>query len=223
MESAADRSRAHSRRLGSLAMVAIGLFALVCTTSQVVRDDLDWTLAPLSFYLVGAYGAWVKAAYFALGTGLLLLGLGYYQALGAAARSGAPLLLFSAAGIALGVTALVDSHTSADTTPMAAWVHGLAASTAFLSVTVAMLLQAVRLRRDAAWRHRFALAFSLAVACFVAMWVHALWREAPRGLTQKIVIALIVAWLWMAATWLRQDRGGRVMPARAGPSTGELP
>ena len=223
MESAAARSLVHSRRLGSLALVAIGLFALVCAASQLMRGDLDWTRAPLSFYLVGEYGAWVKAAYFALGTGLSLLGLGYYQALDATARSGAPLLLFSTAGIALGVTALVDSHTSADTTPMAAWVHGLAASTAFLCVTVAMMLQAVGLRRDVAWRHRFAVAFWLAVACFVAMWVHALWREAPRGLTQKIVIALIVAWLWMAATWLRQGRGDRVMPARTAPSTGELP
>lgn len=214
MEAAADRSVMESRRLGNIALGAVALFALVCAAAQVLREDLDWLRAPLSFYLLGEYGIWVKSAYFALGTGLVLLGLGYYRALIPAARSGAPLLLFVSAGLALGVTAVADSDTVPGAYSLEAWIHGFAANTAFLCVTVAMMLQAVRLRGDAVWRHRFTVAFVLAVACFIAMWVHALWRDAPRGLTQKIVIALILAWLWMAAAWLRGSSGARVLPAR---------
>lgn len=206
-----DRQRTNRtlepRRLGTASLAAVAIFAAVCIAAQVLRSDLDWLRAPLSFYLLGEYGWIVKAAYFALGAAMMLLGLGYYRALNVSARSGAPLLLFVVAGIALDVTAIANSDLQRGSYSLHGFIHGLSASTAFLCVTVAMLLQAVRLRGDPAWRARFATAFMLAAVGFVAMWVHALWRDAPRGLTQKIVIALILVWLALAAAWLR--RGGQ--------------
>jgi hypothetical protein len=66
------------------------------------------------------------------------------------------------------------------------------------------------------------MAFTLAAVCFAMLWVHVLWREAPRGLTQKVVIVLILGWLALASTWLRrgvhaEGRSGIALPA------GELP
>lgn len=197
-------SRLDTRRIGTLALSAVMLFAVVCFAAQVMRTDLDWLRAPLSFYLLGDYGWAVKSVYFALGAALILIGLGYYRALTASARSGAPLLLFVVAGLALDVTALADSSTQPGAYSLEAFVHGLAANTAFLCVTVAMLLQSARLRGDAAWRQRAVMAFMLAAVCFAALWVHVLWREAPRGLTQKVVIVLILGWLALASTWLRR-------------------
>ncbi|GAB3355994.1 DUF998 domain-containing protein [Lysobacter tyrosinilyticus] len=201
-------SRFDTRRIGTLSLAAVVLFALVCFTAQIARTDLEWLRAPLSLYLLGDYGWVVKSVYFMLGAALILLGLGYYRALTTSARSGAPLLLFVVAGLALEVTALADSATRPGEYSLEAWVHGLAANTAFLCVTVAMMLQSARLRGDAAWRHRSASAFVLAAICFVALWVHVLWREAPRGLTQKVVIVLILGWLARASIWLRH--GGQV-------------
>jgi hypothetical protein len=200
-----DNRRLDDRRLGSLALTAVILFAVVCFTAQLLRSDLDWQTAPLSFYLLGEYGWVVKSAYFVLGAGLILLGWGYYRTLALAARSGAPLLLFVTAGIALDVVAIADSDLRPGSVSLEAFVHGLAANTAFLCVTVAMLLQSARLRKDAAWRRRAAVAFTLASFCFVSLWVHVLWHGAPRGLTQKVVIVLILAWLALAAAWLRRD------------------
>lgn len=197
-------SRLDTRRIGTLALSAVMLFAVVCFAVQVMRTDLDWLRAPLSFYLLGDCGWAVKSVYFALGAALILIGLGYYRALTASARSGAPLLLFVVAGLALDVTALADSSTQPGAYSLEAFVHGLAANTAFLCVTVAMLLQSARLRGDAAWRQRAVMAFMLAAVCFAALWVHVLWREAPRGLTQKVVIVLILGWLALASTWLRR-------------------
>ena len=192
------------QRLGAVSLAATVSFALVCASVQVLRGDLDWTRAPLSFYLLGEYGAMVKAAYFALGAALVSLGIGYYRALATHARSGAPLLLFVVAGLALGVTALADSNLAPGGDSLEALIHGWAATTAFLCVTVAMMLQALRMRSDAAWRERVAAAFTLACASFAVMWLHALWRDAPRGLTQKAVIVLILAWLSLAAWWLHR-------------------
>lgn len=198
--------RLRVRHFGSAALCAVVVFALICTAAQWLRGDLDWMRAPLSFYLLGDYGWAVKGAYFGLAIALVLLGLGYYRALGNSARSGAPLLLFVTGGMALAVTAAAESGPGPAANSLEAVVHVVSAGTAFLCVTVAMLLQSVRLRYDEAWRERFALAFWLGATSFVAMWVHVLWREAPRGLTQKIVIALIVAWLSLAAWWLHRHR-----------------
>lgn len=193
-----------TRRLATLVLAGVLVFVAVCMATQLLRSDLDWQRAPLSFYLVGAYGVWLQGAYLVLASALALLGAGYYAALPPQARSAAPLLLFVLAALALGVTALAETDRPQLPPTFEGYVHGIAAPTAFLCVTTAMLLQSWRFRGDPRWRPRFTSAFGLAVACFVAMWVHALWREAPRGLSQKLVIAAIVAWLVLAALWLRR-------------------
>ncbi len=197
------------RRLATAALAGVSVFALVGVAVQFLRPDLDWRHAPMSFYLLGAYGLWLQAAYCVLGGALLLLAAGYYRALQPQARSAAPGLLFAMAAAGLCVTAIADSNLPQREPTLQGWLHGVAAQTAFLCVTTAMLLQSWRLRADPRWRSRFARAFLLAIAAFAAVWVLALWREAPRGLAQKAVIALIVGWLALAAAWLRSRTAGR--------------
>lgn len=196
------------RRLATGALAGVSVFALMCVVVQFLRPELDWRQAPMSFYLLGPYGIWLQVAYCALGCALVLLAAGYYRALQPQARSGAPVLLFVMAGLALCVTAIADSNLPQREPTLQGWLHGTAAQAAFLCVTTAMLLQSWRMRADAHWRPRFARAFVLAVVAFVAIWVLALWRDAPRGLAQKAVIALIVWWLAMAAGWLRRQSPG---------------
>src|SRR5690606_30693189 len=81
-------------------------------------------------------------------------------------------------------------------------LHRIAAQTTFLCVTCAMLLQSLRMRRDALWQPRWRIAFALALIAFIWLWVHALWREPPRGLMQKSVIALILTWITLQSLWL---------------------
>jgi hypothetical protein len=200
-----EATRTFAPRLGNIGIAGVAAFVAVCATVQFLRADLDWQRATLSFYLLGEYGTWVQVAYFALAATLVSLGVGFHRALQPHARSAAPLLLFALAALALCITAVADSNLPQRAESLEGFVHGTAAQTAFLCVTTAMLLQSWRLRGDTDWRGRFALAFMLALACFIAMWVHALWRDAPRGLTQKAVIVLIAIWLGMAAIWLRRQ------------------
>lgn len=198
------------RRFGTAALAGVLLFALVGAAAQFVRSDLDWLRTPLSFYLLDPHGAWVQGAYFALAVALVALGGGWYAALRREARSAAPLLLFVCAGLALAVTAVAETGRPGQPMSLEALVHGLAAQAAFLCLTVAMLLQAWRLRGDPRWRPRFAIAFVLAAAAFAGIWVLALWRDAPRGLLQKAEITLVVVWLGMTAQWLRKGPGAGV-------------
>lgn len=200
-------ARIRSTAIGVLAGLA--LFCIVGVAVQFLRPDLDWRQAPMSFYLLGPYGYWLQAAYFALAGTLVALGYGYYRSLAADARSGAPALMFALAAIALCATAVADSNLPQRAPTLQGWVHGTSAQAAFLFVTTAMLLQSWRLRGDAGWRSRFAPAFAWAAVCFAAVWVLAFWREAPRGLAQKVVIALIVGWLALSAAWLRRGAASR--------------
>jgi hypothetical protein len=191
------------QRLGTMAFAGVLVFIAVATIVQWQRQDLSWFDAPLSFYLIGQWGHALQAAYFVLATSLVLLGWGYYRVLPRSARSSAPWLLFSWAGLSLCVTALAHSNLPGRAPTFEGWLHGTAAQAAFLCVTVATLLQSWRLRAAPRWRQRFMPAFVLALVGFAGIWVDALWHGMPRGLEQRIVIGLILAWLLLAAYWLR--------------------
>ena len=198
----------NSRRMGSLAFAGVLSFITTCSAAQFARHDLDWVRAPLSSYLRGEYGWGVKAAYFGLSAALVLLAIGYYQALSRTARSGAPALLFVLAAVALVVTALANSGSLSGPRWLESFVHNVAAAPAFICVTTAMLLQYWRFRGDERWRHRFAVAFGLALLSFGSLWWHVFLVDSSRGLTQKTVIALIAGWLALAAWWLRKHDAG---------------
>jgi hypothetical protein len=200
------RSRdATARALAAFALATVVLFTLVCGAVQFLRPDLDPLRAQLSFYLVGDYGALVRGVYYALAAGLVALGVSAYRASDPARRSAAPLLLFAIAGIALvpvAVTELFATGGGAHA-PFARYVHGVMAETTFLCVTVAMVLQSLWWRRDPAFARGRIPRIVLAVAAFVMLWMHALAHIGPVGLMQKILIALILAWLGIAA-WQTQ-------------------
>ncbi len=200
---------AQARSAATGALIGLAAFCTAAVAVQFLRPDLDWLQAPMSFYLLGPYGYWLQAAYFALAYALAGLAFGYHRALAPQARSAAPAVMFALAAIGLCVTAVADSNLPRREPTLQGWVHGTSAQAAFLFVTTAMLLQSWRLRGDARWRSRFAPAFLWAAVCFAAVWILSFWRDAPRGLSQKAVIALIVGWLALSASWLRRGAGSR--------------
>jgi len=199
------RSRpVNTRAFGAVAFAGAAVFAGVTFVLQFLRSDLDWIKTPLSYYLNGAYGDLLIAAYVALSASLLALGIGFYRGSASSARSAAPLLLFVVGGVALAVTGLSEKAKAYGHPIEWEMVHLAATETTFLCVTVAMLLQSWWLRFSLSWRTHFAFAFGLAIVAFVALWMYALWHALPRGASQKIVIALIVWWLGWASALLRR-------------------
>ncbi|HJP98859.1 MAG TPA: DUF998 domain-containing protein, partial [Rhodanobacteraceae bacterium] len=183
------------RALGAVALAGVATFAIACGVAQFLRTDYDWVRVPLSFYVIGPYGRMVEASYFVLAPALVAVGAGWYRALDRAARSAAPLLLFVLAAIALCITAIEFTDVPDRPPTLHGFVHVLAAGSTFILITVAMLLQSWRLRRDPRWHARFAAAFTLAAVAFAALWIYALVKSIPRGLAEKVVIALILLWL----------------------------
>lgn len=193
----------------ALVMMALMLFVLCATWLQFARADLDWAWATLSLYLHGPHGVLLRVAYclLALAIGLLAWML-HAQAQGVARRA-LPPALFTVAGLGLAGVAIGDSWLPQHAPLLAPLVHGLSAQTAFLCVTVAMLLQAWCFGRDPRWSSLHRWSWWWAWLAFAGLWLHVLWRASPRGLGQKLVVALVVGWLLMVAiaAWRRLHKG----------------
>lgn len=197
-----------ARPAAMLALVALLLFVATALWTQFARADLDWVKATLSLYLHGPWGLALRTAYCLLALAIAVLGIALYQYSVGPRRSAAAPLLFCVAAGGLATVAIGDSWLPAATPLLAPLIHGLAANTAFLCASVGMLLQAWYLRREPGWRRSAVLLWGWAWLAFVLLWMHVLWRGGPpRGLGQKVVIAVIVGWLiWLALALYRRGR-----------------
>ena len=205
-----------SNRVANLAgpaFVAIATFCLAAVAVHGLRPGLDGVDAQLSVYLVGPWGWLLQTGYVALAVGILTLAIALYKEPPAPARSGAPLLLFAIAAPSLVVTALAPMRFPDEEWRLVHLIHGTSAQAAFLCTTAAMVLQAWRLRAAPAWQRVAPVLLAWAMACFAGVWVLALVRDLPRGLSQKALVLMIVAWLGMVAwrMWRRRRarRGAR--------------
>lgn len=194
-----------TRALAIVALISVAFIGVICLLVQFLRTDLDWITVSMSIYVKGRYGWWVQASFFAPAPGIVALGIGWYRALDGRARSVIPLILFVTAAAALCVTA----HFIADATRWPVTLHGKvhqwAAFATFLFVTTAALLQSLRLRLDPDWRAHSIEATTIASVCVVYFWIYAV-STIPRGLGEKVVIALVLLWLWRAGWWLVRAR-----------------
>src|SRR6478672_1261129 len=93
---------------GLISLVFVLAFVTACVALQWLRTDLDWRLAPMSSYLKGPYGGWLRLAYYGLGAGLALLGQGLFHAV-QPARNRLPTRLLALGGIALVITAITET------------------------------------------------------------------------------------------------------------------
>jgi hypothetical membrane protein len=179
-------------------------FALTAGVLQVSRTDLDPIAMPLSAYLRGAGGGWLRGAYYLMASALACLAWSSYRVTRADLRSGLASALFLVAALALPVVAgtVLYEHTPSE--DLARLIHGEAAQTTFLCLVVATLVLSTRWLRDPRMQRGRYIGVTLAWLAFVQMWVLALWKGLPPGLTQKALIVLILLWLAWVARQLRR-------------------
>jgi hypothetical membrane protein len=115
--------------------------------------------------------------------------------------------LFVIAGLTLPAVAITATYEHSAQENLARLIHSLAAQTTFLCLVMGMLLLSSRWRRDARLQRGSLTGLVLAWLAFAQMWLLALWKSAPPGLTQKVLIALILWWLgWATHQLLRVTR-----------------
>lgn len=186
-----------------LMIAAVLAFAAVCGAAQFWRTDLDPIAVPLSIYLTGPGGVYVRMTYYLMGIALIFFAAGSYRATATSLRSGLALALFALPGLLLPVVALTELFKGTPHESMAGLIHGLAAQCTFLTLSFGMLLLSSRWRRDPRLRASH-LGISLAWLATAVLWLQAFMRTLPHGLMQKLLIVVILLWLtWAAHQLLR--------------------
>ena len=184
--------------------MAVFAFAAVCGGAQFWRTDLDPIAVPLSIYLTGPGGFYVRTVYDLMGLALLAFAAGSYAATSARQRSVLASLLFAAPGLLLPIVAATELFKGSGFENLAALIHGLAAQATFLTLSFGMLLLSSRWRRDPSLNASHRTGWMLAWLATFVMWLQAFLPELPHGLMQKLLIALILLWLaWGARQLLR--------------------
>lgn len=213
-----------ARQLGTIGILGTGWVVSVTIALHVLDPELDPVKRTISEYALGPYWWLQKSSDLALGTGILGVGLGLRRTLAprARARTAVALLLIVGASFLLSGIFDPDPIGATDATTTGA-VHATAAMAALLGgLTSAWLLRGVfaadpSWRRFAAAERLFALAITLAiVATFAVFAVAKPPAEGPVGLVQRVLVAVLLAWLATLAWQLR-------LMSRPVSSTGAMP
>ncbi|WP_233842804.1 DUF998 domain-containing protein [Dyella sp. 2HG41-7] len=192
------------RPAAGLMLSAVVVFTVVCGGAQFWRTDLDPIAVPLSIYLTGPGGFYVRTAYDVMGVALLAFALGAYGATSTAQRSVLASLLFAASGLLLPVVAATELFKGSVYENLAALIHGLAAQATFLALSFGMLLLSSRWRSDSRLSASRRAGWALAWLATCVMWLQAFMPALPHGLMQKLLIVSILLWLaWGARQLLR--------------------
>lgn len=207
---------------GTRIAVLSGLAIFVATTfmlhflqpTQSPRDDA------VSYYVHGNQGWLLTIGLIALGMVSLVLSLALAAPTeGPGARPGRWLLGTWSVGVLLGGVFPADPPGNWSALPsVAGMIHGNAAMVAFLALPAGALFLARSFRRDPRWKEAARLLFGLAVATavslglFFASLMPVFIRPGPPillGLSERVLLALYVAWLSAVAINLPASHSSR--------------
>ena len=190
-----------------LMTIAVIAFAAVCGAAQFWRADLNPITVPLSIYLTGPGGAYVRMTYYLMGVALIVFAVGAYRASARSLRSGLALVLFAASGVLLPIVAATELFKGTPRESLVGLVHGVSAQATFLMLSFGMLLLSSRWRHDPRLYTGRYLGISLAWLATGVFWLQTFMQTLPHGLMQKLLIVLMLLWLaWAARQLLRAAR-----------------
>jgi hypothetical membrane protein len=183
------------RAAAYLMLLAVIAFAGVCTATQFWRTDLGWIDTPLSAYLYGPGGLYVRAVYYLMAAALLSLAWAGYVATAPVQRTLLASILFAAAGLALPIVAISELFRGTPYEALAHETHQVSAAATFLWLSFGMLLLSSRWRRDPRMKKGSLPGVVLAWLTTFVLWFQVLVPGLPQGLPEKLAIGLILLWL----------------------------
>jgi hypothetical membrane protein len=184
--------------MGTLGRCLLGAFVAICAAMHFVRADLSPVGVAVSFYMNGHLGWLMGAGIVAMGTGSLLIVLRLPR------MSRAGVVLLSIWGIAVIFAGIFPpdamGHWNRPPTT-SGLIHGMAAMMAFPAFAAAsVLLSSGGALRVLAWLSVISL-----VVFFVSL-APAFINRPPHflGLTERVLLALYLAWMFLASVQSEQ-------------------
>jgi Protein of unknown function (DUF998) len=211
------QGRAYSLSTNWLAYACLfgnGCFAVAVLALHLLQPGLSPLNEAVSCYVHGTHGWLLTVGLLAwgLGSGALLVGLARTVRI-RVGKAGIWGLAVWSVGVLIGGLFPADPPGHWDKPPsVAGLIHGNAALVAFIALPIAAFMLARGLRRVPEWRRIAGVLYTLAIATFVSLiaffmsLVPVLVSPGPPillGLTERILLAVYVAWIGVAAIGLR--------------------
>jgi hypothetical protein len=180
-------------------------FVAALLLMHAIRPDYTVVDHMISDYAVGRSGWIMTTAFSSLSMGCLTLAIGLFRDgptswLG---RIGATLLLVAFVGLV--VTALFPTDLETAPSTRTGDIHAISFFVNIVSILLSTISLGLSYRASPDWRRRStpALAFvGLLIVAFVAQYL-TLRRGAPYGITNRLFVAVLMAWLISRSLWLR--------------------
>jgi hypothetical protein len=200
--------------MGRLSLVALVVFVGTTVALHVLQPQLAPADVAISYYVHGASGWLLTVGLLALALASLIVTRVLAASLrGPGVRPGVWLLGAWSAGLVIGAVFQADPPGHWNKPPtVVGMIHGQVALLAFIAFPVATLLFARAFRRDRRWPWRPLLVLAIAAAvgliAFMASLAPVFVRPGPPvllGLTERVLLAVYVAWLALVAATLSKS------------------
>jgi hypothetical protein len=190
------------RRAAYLMAIAVLVFTGVCAAAQFWRTDLNFIRTPLSTYLRGPGGVYVRSVYYLMAAALLAFAWAVHEATLQTRRSLLASLLFAGAGLILPIVAASELFSDTPYHALAKIIHRSTTLATFLWLSFGMVLLSSRWLRDQRMKEGSRFGLVLAWLATFVLWFQVLVSIFPNGLMEKLAIALILIWLGWASRHL---------------------
>lgn len=195
-------------RKGSIVIfVATTFWWVVFLALHVLQRDLDPVRAPGSAYVLGEYGVWARASYFALAAALLAAGFSISSRLRPAPAVRLGRLAFSIGAASAVLAAIFPIDYPGPPQTLSGILHAIGGGVGFLSWVSGTLLFTAGIRRDAGWSSVRGVATGLAAAslAIVGVAIGSLAVLGFAGFAQRVMLGILFMWLLVVAVHMRRS------------------
>jgi hypothetical membrane protein len=210
------------RTLGLIVIASNAYWILVVLAMHLLEPEFSPIRAPMSAYVLGAYGPLMTTTYFALCTALLGASYGLVKDLRRSRLAKVAFVITLIAGTGILIAGIFPMDFPPPPRTSSGRLHMLGGLLTFPQMTLASLLFSLSMRRDGHWRGVSAVALPLsagAVAAFVLMFV-SLRVFGFAGFAQRIVMALLLGWMAVVGLHLTAPRLPYASPEGTGQAAG---
>lgn len=194
-----------SKRMGTAATLFFVYFILALLLMHMLRPDCTVVDHMISDYAVGRWGWIMTSAFTSASAGCLMLAMGLFLDGPTSLPARIGTLLLVVASIGLLVTAIFPTDLETAPSTPTGDIHTISFLVNIVSLFVSAVLLAAGYGGSDYWRRRRRPAFAFAIlllVAFVAQYL-TLHRGAPYGVTNRLFVAVLMAWLTSNALWLR--------------------
>lgn len=192
------------KQAGTIGMIGIGWFAAAVIMLHIVEPEFSVVDNFISDYALGEYGWLMQSAFFGAGVGTIAIALGFRKTLASGKRVTASVVLFGLAGIGFFVAIFKTDPTGATELTTAGTLHVTGSVVIFFSLLAAAWIVRGVFRRDRIWEPFAKTQLWFAIAYTVTMFVvFGTPEDGPVGLTQRIFVPVMMAWLFTLAWNIR--------------------